>query len=238
MSVYNLRPYIGDLPQVGGYIMPPYINTDTGATPFWQQYGAIQYADFTDSSKLQPGAGPNDINGWTDTTTNANDLTQPVAIKQPTYNVDRAEFNANQFLEDVSTNPTGDYTYLIKTQCEAGSEDTQVIIGSSIVDDNFLSFNSGNLRLQVGAANRLTPFNHQDGLPHVVGLRRSGTSYNMIIDGVIVDTWVNATNITLDWLGGRVSETFQLDCAVIALQAYFTALDATQIANVTAELNS
>jgi len=32
MSIYNLRPYIGDLPLVGGYIMPPYVNTDGEGT--------------------------------------------------------------------------------------------------------------------------------------------------------------------------------------------------------------
>jgi len=30
MSIYNLRPYIGGLPQLGGYILPPYINRDGG----------------------------------------------------------------------------------------------------------------------------------------------------------------------------------------------------------------
>lgn len=47
--MYNLRPYIGNLPQVGGYIMPPYINTDGGA-PAVTQFVSTWDTELTDST--------------------------------------------------------------------------------------------------------------------------------------------------------------------------------------------
>jgi hypothetical protein len=33
MSTYNLRPYIGGLPLVGGYVLPPYLIEGGGGPP-------------------------------------------------------------------------------------------------------------------------------------------------------------------------------------------------------------
>ena len=63
MSIYNLRPYIGDLPQVGGYSLSPYINK----IPVPLQLDAVAWYNFRDSKKLIGGYVPTiDVAGWKD----------------------------------------------------------------------------------------------------------------------------------------------------------------------------
>ena len=65
MSIYNLKPYIGGQPLVGGYNLPPYV----GIIPIPIQLGAIAWWQFSGSnasSDIIEGATSTDVAGWKD----------------------------------------------------------------------------------------------------------------------------------------------------------------------------
>ena len=65
MSIYNLKPYIGGQPLVGGYNLPPYVGIipipiQLGAVAWWQFFGSEA------SSDIIEGATSTDVAGWKD----------------------------------------------------------------------------------------------------------------------------------------------------------------------------
>jgi hypothetical protein len=85
-----------------GFNKPDYFLT----LPF--RYGAVAHYDFTDSSKLIPGATSADVEGWKDSTLNNYNLSQLTASAQPTFTQPNGPivFDGSDYLEDSTGNLT------------------------------------------------------------------------------------------------------------------------------------
>lgn len=117
MSIYNLRPYIGNIPMIGGYNLSPYT-----LDPLWKQFGAVAYYDFTDESRIQQGATAVDVAGW-DNTANPGtlDLFQNTAAAQPVFDTDHIVFGASKRLITSSIIDTSDkFTVIFKMKNTGG----------------------------------------------------------------------------------------------------------------------
>jgi surface protein len=87
MSIYNLRPYIGGIPLIGGYSLEPYINTDGGVPLFistWNTELTDATASATKTIVLPMTAGP--LVDWGDGTTPDN-LNSHVYALTGTYEI-------------------------------------------------------------------------------------------------------------------------------------------------------
>ena len=129
MSIYNLRPYIGDLPQVGGYSLSPYISK----IPVPLELNAVAWYNFRDSSKLIGGAVPTiDVAGWKDSETSTSyDLSQGTASNQPTFTQPYGPvvFDGSDTLEDSTGNLTFNTNATFALRLKAGTQ----VVGSRIL---------------------------------------------------------------------------------------------------------
>lgn len=215
--------------------------------PFWQKYGAVAHWDFTDSSKLIEGATSTDVEGWKDSTPNNYNLSQPTASAQPTLTQPNGPlmFGGSDYLESNLTSLSGVFTVVFRIKSNSSS--TQRILtnkstftnaGFGIVlvsgTDIIVRGDGASPQTQIALGNFV-------GSDMTIGVVYDNSNVEVYKDGIyqgsgtITDASANLSGVTV---GSYTNGTSNFIGDMHAIQAYPTALNATQIANITAELNS
>lgn len=215
--------------------------------PFWQKYGAVAHYDFTDSSKLIEGATSTDVEGWKDSTLNNYNLSQPTASAQPTFTQPNGPlvFGGSGYLESNLTSLSGVFTVVFRitsnsfnTQRILTNKSTFTNAGFGIVlvsgTDIIVRGDGASPQTQIALGNFV-------GSDMTIGVVYDNSNVEVYKDGIyqgsgtITDASANLSGVTV---GSYTNGTNNFIGDMHAIQAYPTALNATQIANITAELNS
>ena len=229
-----------------GFNKPDYFLT----LPF--RYGAVAHWDFTDFSKLIEGATSTDVEGWKDSTTNAYDLSQPTASEQPTFTQPNGPVvfdGPNDYLEADPISLVDTATLVIKLNSDGSAISSFRRIISN--KDGYLKpygfhiaelqNDSQGLHIRGSGPTQFNPtidtWKDRDSIIAVVF---AGTTCSVYLDGVY------QTSGTIEPLAlssqpihfGGSDDVPNFKGKIYATQIYNQALNATQIANLTAELNS
>lgn len=207
-----------------------YIRSDTG------------YCGFVMGASVGQGYVLDNIEVYElDSTTIAHNLTQTTASAQPTFTQPNGPvvFDGSDYLEGVQ-NKAGDFTYIIKYKLN-NNTNAEILLGESTSDNNILAPqpNYDNIRVRPDSGVNLDFTAVQNkAVEYTLAVVRSGNNYTCYLDGSSLGTQVDNSDFRPDWLGGRQNLSDLINGYIYRCQYYPTALNATQIANITAELNS
>lgn len=208
--------------------------------PFWQKYGAVAHYDFTDSSKLVPGATSTDVEGWKDSTLNNYNLSQPTASAQPTFTQPNGPITFTADALDGLPNNPNDFTYGVKLSTSDISVNN-VFFGNSVTAGSRVLISAGGTTISIRPSDNSTTnwtVSIAQDTVYAIFITRTGNDYELYINGVSQGVRTNAANFTPNRLGLRESAASPFNGDMYGCQYYPTALNTTQIANLTAELNS
>jgi len=194
--------------------------------------------NFTDSSKLQVGSGPNLVGGWTGENLKAGiatvDASQGTPLLEPTFNIDHIEFGGSQSLNDLPP-LSGDFAYVMKLQSSPASGTLAILLGTpSEVDQVFYISNMSLVYRAEGSIDRFftVAFNLTDGVTRTFILTRSGSDITCYIDGVFVNTITEAgvflPSSIAYWDAGALALEGDME-RMIVYDSAFTQKDATAI---------
>jgi len=144
----------------------------------------------------------------------------------------------DDYLEGVPTQ-AGDFTYVAKFNT-SDQVLNKILFGSSINNTEILYINTiGNLvyRSSLNINKTLSGIFLDDGADHTIAVTRNGSTVTGFIDGVEATSVTDAGDFLVSRLGARQSSLFYKGKIFIA-EVYNMALTASEISNVTAELNS
>lgn len=157
--------------------------------------------DFSDFSKIQAGAGANDVAGWTGENIKAGvstvDLEQATPADRPVFNTDHIEFDGvNDSLNKLPAQ-SGDFTYVMRLQSSPTSGTLAILMGRpSFADQVFYISNMSLVYRAEGSIDRFftVAFNLTDGVTRTFIVTRSGSDITCYIDGVFVNTITEAAD--------------------------------------------
>jgi len=230
---------------VGGYIKPPYINTDGGGGGESILSQAIAYWDFTDAAKIQDGATSVEVAGWTNTNNPGTfDLTQTVATSQPLFSTDRIILDGD-FLEEGLIPLVNTATFFFKINAAAAQ--SRRIFNSkgsfSGPTGMHIAINSANaLHIRGSGSASFDPILPSTfvGVDSTIAVVFDGVNCSAYQGGVFVDSsssigpLVQAVDTML--IGAETGAGNSYRGEMISLLIFPTALTATEIAEVTASL--
>lgn len=196
--------------------------------------GAVAIYDFTESLDLIPGQSP--IKGWVDEGLGPIDnLTQPSVGKQPVHDPDTGAAVFNSSVLEGAPTQSGDFTYSI--EFESTSAAAQAILADSSDITRFLALNSSNIRYKsTQGINRDVPLLYNGTGKHVVTVTKSSSDLKIYIEGSNPVSFTDTGTVTFDLIGDRdISSPLPLIGSMFYIHVYPTALDATQVLNVTTD---
>jgi len=230
-----------------GFNKPDYFLT----LPF--RYGAVAHYDFTDSSKLIEGATSTDVEGWKDSTVNGYNPSQPTASAQPTFTQPNGPvvFDGSDFLEEStgSMDFATDLTIVCRFKLNSIGFYPRIFSTKSLFSDTngfYLGFNfNTSTQLEVrGSGTTLWIPNIDSALTtSTIILRISGTTAELFQNGVFkgsgtIDTVINSPQSFTIGADADGTGRLAIEADYYHLSAYQRALTDSEIANLTAELNS
>jgi len=213
---------------------------------------AVANWNFSNASKLQPGAGANDVNGWTGENLKAGvstiDLIQPTAANQPVFNTDHIVFDGNDYLDVNPALVIGDSsTVIFKMKSIASPAIYARIISSKLVFNDPTGFEitidnvtSDSITVigSSGTFNSVSVDNFVTGEP-VIAVVFSGTTASVYSNGIFKGTVTIATvvdNINPLVLGSRGGGADPFEGNMYKISIYSEVLNATEIETISASL--
>lgn len=208
--------------------------------------------NFGNASKLQPGAGPNLVGGWTGENLKAGvttiDLAQADSLSQPTFNVDHITFDGDDYLTETSGLIISDgSTIVFKMKSVASPVSFARIISTKLAFDDLTGFeititltSSDSITVlgSSGTFNSVMVDDFVAGEP-VIAVVFSGNNAAIYSNGVFkgnapIDQLV--TNVNPLVVGARNSGSDPFEGNIYKILAYPTVLDASEIVAISASL--